>query len=354
MANRNFTDDGAVSMCWSNPAGPDVLVEIRRTHTARDMRDGLLTLAYAVQSSSRASAGVCVIVNSRLSPTRLVDELQRFRAIARPEIAQRIFLIWAKTQHEFVIGGELPECTSMFMQALEAAIREESTMATASRVTRQQIKAVLVERWLSSLPPVALSELRRLTGSSYQTASAALRELEQLGVVSGERDGPIPLHGLGPNALMKLAEEHALARKQVRYTDPTGEGRTPSGLAHRLLSLRQKGVAGQAAISGVLGATSYFSDLDITAAPRLDVSAYDGDVRFMSKLDAGLVVVDDTRRKATVVLHLQRDCRPDEMVARAPDYAARLDCLADLEQMGLQAEARDFANQLCNAVQGAS
>lgn len=349
MIGRNFTDEGLVSMHWSNPAGPDVLVEIRRTNTARDVREGLLALAYAVQSTSQPSTGVCVIVDSRLSSKRLTEELDRFRSIARPEVARSIFLVWAKTQGLFFIDGELPEHSNAFMQALQAAIHEEQASGRASRVTRQQVKAVLVERSLGGLPPVTLGELRRLTGTSYQTASAALSELEQLGVVTGERDGPIPMHGLRPIALMKLAEEHALARKLMRYTDPTGESRTPSALASRLLSLRQKGVAGKAAISGVLGATRFFPDLDITAAPRLDVSIYDGDIRFMSKLDAGLVAVDDPKRKATVVLHLQRDCRPAEMVAQEPDLAARLDCLADLEQMGLQAEARDFAHRLCNA-----
>ncbi|MBS0448123.1 MAG: hypothetical protein JSR59_19500 [Proteobacteria bacterium] len=336
-------------MHWSNPAGPDVLVEIRRTNTARDVREGLLALAYEVQSTSRPSTGVCVIVDSRLSSKRLADELDRFRSIARAEVARSIFLVGAKTQHEFFIDGELPEHSNVFMQALQAAIHEQTAVRSASRVTRQQVKAVLVERLLSGLPPVTLGALRRLTGTSYQTASAALSELEHLGVVTGERDGPIPLHGLRPVALMKLAEEHALARKPVRYTDPTSEGRMPSALANRLLSLRQKGVTAKAAISGVLGATRYFPGLNITAAPRLDLSVYDGDIRFMSKLDAGLVVVDDPKRKATVVLHLQRDCRPNEMLAQEPDLAARLDCLADLEQMGLQAEARDFAQQLCEA-----
>jgi DNA-binding transcriptional ArsR family regulator len=349
MVGRNFTDDSLVDMHWSNPAGPDVLVEIRRTHTARDLREGLLALTYAVQSTSRPSTGVCVIVDSRLSSTRLADELERFRSIVRPEMAQRIFLVRAETQRVFFVDGQLPEHSDRFMHALQVAIHEEATATGAKRVTRQQVKAVLVERWLSGLAPVTLAELRRLTGSSYQTASAALGELESLGVVTGERDGPILLHGLRPIALMKLSEEHSLARKLVRYTDPTGEGRMPSALAARLLSLRQKGVAGKAAISGVLGATRYFPDLDITAAPRLDVSVYDGDVRFMSKLDAGLLVVDDSRRRATVALHLQRDCRPDESAAQEPDLAARLDCLADLEQMGLQAEARDFAHQLCEA-----
>lgn len=349
MVGRNFTDDSLVDLHWSNPAGPDVLVEIRRTHTARDVREGLLALAYAVQSTPRLSTGLCVIVDSRLSSTRLADELERFRSVARAEMAQRIFLVRAQTRRVFVIDGELPEHSDGFMQALQTAIREETAATSATRVTRQQVKAVLVERWLSGLMPVTLAELRRLTGSSYQTASAALGELERLGIVTEERDGPIPLRGLGPIGLMKLAEEHALARKLVRYTDPTGEGRLPSALADRLLTLRRKGLMGKAAISGVLGATRYFPDLDITAAPRLDVSVYDGDVRFMSKLDAGLVVVDDSKRKATVVLHLQRDCRPDELATQGVDLAARLDCLADLEQMGLQAEARDFAHQLCEA-----
>lgn len=353
MVGRNFTDDGLVSLHSANPAGRDVLVEIRRTHTARDLREGLLALAYAVQSASRPSAGVCVIVDSRLSFTRLADELDKFRSVARPEVGQGIFLVGVKTQDGFLIDGELPERSDRFMHALQAAIRENEVTGPASRVTRQQVKALLVERALSGVSPVTLSELRRLTGASYQTVSAALSELERLGLVSGGRDGPIQLQSLGPITLMKVAEEHALARKQVRYTDPTGLGRTPGALANRLLSLRQQGIAGNAAVAGVLGAARFFPDLDITAAPQLNVSVYDVDHRFVSKLDAGLMAVEDPRRKASVVLNLQRDCRPREMVDQEPDLAARLDCLADLEEMGLQAEARDFAYRLCDAARRA-
>lgn len=71
-------------------------------------------------------------------------------------------------------------------------------------------------------------------------------------------------------------------------------------------------------------------------------------VRFMFKPDGGLVVMDHFRGKAKVVLHHQRDCRPGDLVAQKAPLAAHLDCLADLEQMGLQAEARDFAAQLCD------
>lgn len=347
MVSRNFTDTGPVSMHWNNPAGPDVLVEIRRTSTARDVREGLLALAYAVDSAKRPAMGLCVIVDSRLSAARLDAELNRFKTIVRPEVASRMHLVAARTGMAVQLVGNPPEHSREFMQALYAAVQEEAAASGTTRVTRQQLKAVLVERALCGLTPLSLAGLRRQTGASYQTASAALNELQQLGLVIGKRDGPIPLLGLRPLVLRKLADEHAAARKLMRFTDPTGLGRPPSAMADRLLSLRRKGIAGNVAISGVLGATRFYPDLDITAAPRLDLSVYDGDVRFVAKLDAGLVKAEDQKSKPSLVLHLLRDCRPPEIVQKVPELAARLDCLADLEQMGLQAQADGFAHALC-------
>jgi hypothetical protein len=85
-----------------------------------------------------------VIVDSRLSSRRLADELHRFRSVARPEIARSIFLVRAQTRRVFFIDGELPENSNMFMQALLVAIHEETAVGSASRVTRQQLKAVQV------------------------------------------------------------------------------------------------------------------------------------------------------------------------------------------------------------------
>ena len=347
MIGRNLTNNDEVDLHWDNPAGSDVLVEIRRTSTARDVREGLLGLAYAVDSAARQATGLCVIVDSRLSNARLVAELNRFRTIVRPEVAERIHLAAARTGPELHLEGDVPEYPLAFTQALYAALQEEAGGAKSARVTRQQVKAVLVERALCGLAPLTLAELRRQTGASYQTASAALTELSQLNVVSGERDGPIALSGLRPQVLRKLADEHAAARKQIRYADPSGLGRPPSAMANRLLSLQSKGLAAKVALSGVLGATRLFPDLNITAAPRLDLSVYGGDLRFVAKLDAGLVNADTTQRKPLLVLHVQRDCRPLESVQREPGLAARLDCLADLEQLGLQAEAEAFAHELC-------
>ncbi|MFT7773308.1 hypothetical protein [Roseateles sp.] len=256
MAGRNFTDDGLVSLHWENPAGPDVLAEIRRTSTARDVREGLLALAYALDSAARPATGLCVVVDSRLSTPRLEAELNRFRTIVRPEVAHRIHLVAAKTGQIFHLSGNAPEFPQPFLRALDRAVQDEGMGNASTRVTRQQVKATLVERALCGLPPITLAELRRHTGASYQTASAALTELHQLNIVAGERDGPIDLW-LQPRVLLKLADEHAAARKELRYVDPSGLARVPSAMADRLLSLRSKGVAGKTAISGVLGALRF-------------------------------------------------------------------------------------------------
>ena len=45
MVGRNFTDDSLVDLHWSNPAGPDVLVEIRRQTLTRIAPDAPRTAA---------------------------------------------------------------------------------------------------------------------------------------------------------------------------------------------------------------------------------------------------------------------------------------------------------------------
>lgn len=353
MVGRNFTEDASVSLRWDNPAGPDVLVAIRRTNSARDVREALLSLAYAVSTASRPASGLCVVADSRLSGARLRSELDRFRAIVRSEVGPKLYLVGAITVEAGCLDGEVPETSHAFITTLVDAVRKETCAARAARVTRQQVKATLVERTLWGLPPLTLADLRRQTGASYQTADAALVELQKLGVVSGERNGPILLHGLQPQTLRKLADEHARSQKLYRFIDPTGNARLPGEMADRLLWLRRRHEWLNVTISGVLGARRHFSDLDITAAPRLDLSVYDGDQSFIAQLDAGLVRTDDENRTPVLVLHRRCDCRPPEIANSIPSTAARLDCLADLEELGLQAQATAFAFELCQAARKA-
>lgn len=348
MVSRNFTDDAQdlVSLHISKGVGPDLLVEIRRTSTARDVRDALVSLSLALESSGRSANGLCLIADSRLSLSRLQSELKQFQQIVRPDISSRLYIASVKAGKSSYIDGVLPPHALDYVDALTDAVQAEVGGTNTTRVTRQQVKAVLIERALCRLPPMTLAELRRQTGASHPTASAALEELQMLNVVNAQRDGPIQLLGLDPMVLRRLANEHALARKRVLFVDPTGSAMQPSAMANRVLALRAKGRAGGVALAGVIGAARYFPNLNITSAPRLDLSVFDGDTRIAALVDAGLLKVDELSRKPALVLHLQRDCRPPELVSQEPELAARLDCLADLEELGFQAEADEFAYAL--------
>ena len=92
----------------------------------------------------------------------------------------------------------------------------------------------------------------------------------------------------------------------------------------------------------VIGAQQYYADLNITAAPRLDLCVYDGDASFVRRIDAGLLETIDPTDKAVLVLHMTRDPRRSPRPPGELRPASVIDCLADLLEIGLQAEALDF------------
>ena len=105
-------------------------------------------------------------------------------------------------------------------------------------------------------------------------------------------------------------------------------------------------IAQTVALGGVVGATHYYPDLDITAPPRLDLCVLDGDTGFMRQLDASLVPTQNPADKAVLVFHLTRGGDRFVETTEAGRIASPLDCLADLLGMGVVAEAGKFARAL--------
>lgn len=96
-----------------------------------------------------------------------------------------------------------------------------------------------------------------------------------------------------------------------------------------------------------MAAYHFYEFLNITAPPLLDLSVYDGNTQFVRKLDAGLVVVKNVRAHAPLVLRLGRRLRtPSASRTLGVGQAWPLECLADLLDIGLMAEAHDFAQHL--------
>lgn len=341
MSSSYLGPDRLYDLRYSSPSG-EVLIEIKNTSNVRDVRDALLALAYALDADSQAKYAVCILTPTRLSEQRLSEELARFRGVARPALGQRVFLAAAAEDDRFV--GELPPGVTDVAPLLGEATGAE---ARVGRVSRQVVKAYLVECWLSSAGPLSTAKIRQDTGASYPTAVAAMEDLRRLGVVSERNSRGILLREPDWDAWRRLAEAQTEDRKVLRFVDPSGLARSPAQSAERLRSLGGKSLIQQVWLGGVLGAQLYDPGLDITGAPRLDIHVAGSDTRFMHKLDAALVPAENDNARADVVLHIGRQAS-SEVARWRPDVfaASPLDCLGDLLALGYQAEARDFACSL--------
>lgn len=323
---------------WSGPAG-DVLVEIKRSSNARDIRDALIGLAYALEQEPSSSMALCLLGRSRLTTQRLQEEVKQFRSIVRSDLASRISL--ASVTAEGRILGDIPQDCPSLQSYLTKRTRLELN-AGGDRVSREAIKAHLVHLWINAHGALSQAQLSRETKASAPTVAAALRELEQRNLLRTTSDG-VTLSEPSWESWKHLIEAYGAKRTNIRYTDPSGLPYPPWEIVKRLHRLQSRGIATSVAVGGVVGATHYDPDFDLTAPPRVDLCVHDGDIDFMKKLDAGLVVTTDLKAKAIVVVHqVQSDfgCVTDPNGLR---IASPMDCLADVLEFGLMAQAKELA-----------
>lgn len=87
---------------------------------------------------------------------------------------------------------------------------------------------------------------------------------------------------------------------------------------------------------------------------RLDVCVHGSAADLASKIQAGLAdpAKSGARVEPVLVLHTQRDLR--QAATEHGHFAARIDCLADLLEMGFQREATEFAHHLVRSAKSAA
>jgi hypothetical protein len=144
---------------------------------------------------------------------------------------------------------------------------------------------------------------------------------------------------------MELAREHARQRKVHLFTDPTGQN-TPEKMVKRLARLQETDKLPQTVrIGGVIGAAKHFPELDITAAPRLDLCVDRDPSRIASILDAGLLCKAKPDQRIAMAVHVTSfplGTSRWESNSQGP-WASELECLADLIEMGYTREASEMA-----------
>ena len=323
---------------WKGPSG-DVLVEVKRTSNARDVRDALLELTYALAGEPSSSQALCLLVRSRLTPDRLSEELSRFRSVMRPDFAARVML--ARMDDQDILFSDLTQADDGLRDYLKVLAQKELN-ASGDRVSRDAVKAYVANLWLQGHKAQTQASLQRETGASLPTVTTALRELDQQELLQTGSKGA-KLREPTWDGWRRFAESYGNKRTSIRFADPSGLSRSPIDMFTRLTSLQKRGIAETVAIGGVVGATHYYPDLDITAPPRLDLTVFDGDTSFVKQLDAGLVVSERKDAKAVLVVHTTSGGERFVETSSEGRFAPPLDCLADLLEVGLAVEARDFA-----------
>lgn len=326
----------------------ELLLKIKRSSGAVELRGELLSLALALRDEPRSTAAVCLLRDTRLSAGRLQDEIHRFQQVIDPMLGERIFLVWVDGRR---ILGHLPPMDDWtYEQLLAASARPPSAKMT--RVTQQAVKTAALTAWFTVKGRLGVAWMSRATGASMPTAIAAFRAMQEEGLVYSVGSSWSLADDVSWDSARMVVAAHAAERRQIRFRDPTGHARSPQEMAERIRRLQRDGVTPEVDIGGVLGAQAHYPDLDITGAPRLDLSVYDADISFVRKIDAGLVEAKESNAKAVLVLHLGRDPRRGLQETQAPGIASVVDCLADLIEIGLLAEAQDLWHEKARQRQG--
>lgn len=338
---------------WEGARGA-VLVEVKKTHSVRDVRDAFLALAYRLSAEPASSTAVCVLVESRLSASRLQEEMRRFRAVIHPKIANRVNFLLAKgspKDKRAAFIGSMPGVPGEFGEWLGERVASGASGGHAPQLApRQRVVAALAQWRLWNQPPVTVKSLQAACRVSYPTVAAVLKGLAEKGMLEVSAERGVRLRQLSSGEWMELAHDHAKLRKTHLFTDPTGQA-SPEQLARRFAHLQDrkpKLILRSARIGGVIGASNHFPELDITATPRLDLSVEADPAGVAAILDAGLLPKTRPDQRVVLALHLSREpwISANTSTGASQHRAGELECLADLIEMGLTREAADMARHL--------
>lgn len=346
---KSQAPDKKADGCWKGPNG-HIHVEVKKTNSVRDVRGALLTLAYIIGQEPLKNQAACVVVETRLSSGRLKEELVRFRQVIHPAIANRIHFLVGKGEalghHVNAFSGSMEGAPAGFYDWLEELVAKDLQDVYAHQLPpRQIVVAALAQLRFRNASPVTIKYLQETCRVSYPTVAAVLKEFADLGWLEGSGERGIRLRYLTSGEWMELAREHARQRKVHLFTDPTGQN-TPEKMVKRLARLQETDKLPQTVrIGGVIGAAKLFPELDITAAPRLDLCVDRDPSRIATILDAGLVRKARPDQRVAVAVHVTSSplgASRGELKSQGP-WASELECLADLVEMGYTREASEMA-----------
>jgi hypothetical protein len=316
----------------------------------RSIRTALVQLAYSL-AERRDSEAFLVLPEIKITRERLEEEWRLAASVLQPAVASRLNICIYEHARFAGISRELDSKA----QRLLAEAVPNATPGLASAVPRADASfvtlKVLLHHWLTNGSPVTTDWLARTSGYSYPTIANVLRSLG--GLLERQPDRRIRLRWFPRDQYARLAAVSDRVRSTVRFADSSGQPRSPEAHIRRLEKLAPAGVA----VGGVLGAKHYLPALDLVGTPRLDLSVHcpdhQMDLGFVAQLDPALKPVEDPLKPANLVVHAVRHAQ-SLFTPRAGGlaWADPLECLLDLQEAHLEAQAAELLQHLQNKVKG--
>jgi hypothetical protein len=328
--------------------GDSIFEVIADARDLRQLRAKLMEMAQIIQADIKRRV-ILVLDDPRISRHRLEAEWHQAAAIMRPEIFRRLSLVlWARG----TIDAQFGEISSQERDAVEQLVqmhdgersRRLSFGASRRPEAFYEILRVLLILWFRRNGPVTSATLMAMAGCSYPTLATALRKLEPC--LKRQSDRRIELSKFPRDAWFELVSLSEKVRSPRRYVDRSSKHRSPESMIRRLMELKRDDIA----VGGVLGARHHLPKLDLVGTPRLDLTVcflnQGPPEAFIRHLDAALVPAE-RNEPPQVVVHTV--IRKDSLFERDDTghlWADQVECLLDLHEAHLEAQALEMLDAL--------
>ncbi len=332
------------------------IFEIKRNlKDVRSLRESLLLMAQIVASREDQHT-ILILDQPGITQDRILDEWNQFTRILDTGLKNRIAIVGEISGFGLDwLAGELPgdftDWKPVVHEILHRDVRASPKAARSGAFF--DVLRTLVVHWLRGDAPVSTKQLIEETGFSYPTIATSLGKLSHYLMRGPNRS--VGLRRFPLDAWQKLLVDAGSIRQTRRFT-AEGRPRSPEAMLARL---RELGV-GDIAVGGVLGARHWVPGIDIAGTPRLDLT-----VNFAMPQQRDWPIPDaapphDFIRKLDPALRPAASNEPAILVVNGlftPEifskpgndgtiWANEAECLLDLQEARLDAQAQEFINHL--------
>jgi hypothetical protein len=327
---------------WIDSTYGTWLVELASGPGLRDMRAKLLDAAVMLDKEPDSVRALCVITSEKVTMERLAADLHLVRHVFRPAVAARVHVGRCTRSGDAVLLE--PGVPLVLADVVSNIVQRQALERRRSPGgTRIDVLGLLIRAWIDHRPPLMVKEVQEAVGASHPTVAGVIEHLAKQGVLERRSDRRVMLSRFPIDEWPHWLVTNIKARKIARFVDPSRQARSPYEMAHRLTKVTKKRVA----VSGAVGAMKHYPDLNITSAPRLDLSvAGTQDLSWVAKLDAGLVRDDDARFPALAVHILPPLADSTFTEIDGQLWADPLECLVTMYEAKLNDQCEDMLQYL--------